>query len=78
MLSHVLWDCPKCKRRFKIRADVEPPSACPDCKAQALLHMHPEVLLETEKIDTAWQCEKCNLWNLAAMTVCESCQTPKP
>lgn len=33
-VARVEWQCPGCERRFAIRADMETPELCPQCRAQ--------------------------------------------
>jgi len=35
MSDRILWQCPVCERRFRIPADAETPSVCPDCRSQS-------------------------------------------
>lgn len=34
-VARVEWQCPGCERRFAIRADMETPKLCPQCRAQS-------------------------------------------
>lgn len=34
-VPRVEWQCPGCERRFAIRADIETPDLCPQCRAEA-------------------------------------------
>ena len=42
-VPRIEWQCPRCERRFAIRADIETPEACPQCREASAVGVSAQV-----------------------------------